>query len=762
MPSYSRNSTGPQTPKITVADTLYAVFRHKWKILFIAGLGMVAAAIVPRFVEVTYQSDAKLFVKYVVENKSPGQVGSGSTLTSDESANAINTEMEILTSLDLAQEVADKVGPEKILAKVGGGTNRYAAAGFIHGNLTPESAKGSKVIRVSFRHPDPEMVQTILNQIIQAYLTRHEEIHRHVGLFDDFLTQQTDQLKARLKDTEEELRRAKTSAGIISLEDSKRAYTEQISSIEEKITEAEANLAERKAMAEEMAKLLHTESPTAQATQVVTNQVLAPENIAAYEQTCALLETQKKRLQDLLVQFTPENSWVKDAQAQVEATLKRKQNLETSSPGLLALRIETTAAGPDANAAMRTTLMTEAAKATALQSKIDVFIQQLARIRKEAGTIDDAEASITELQRTRQLQERNYEYFKENLEQSKFDQALGAGRAYNISIIQEPSPSYPVSKAAKIKNAIMAGSIAAALALAFLIEFVLDKTVKRPGDVTKLALPLFLCIPRLGLRNKPRLKSSRELALPPPASPESKSANGHRANELAEKTSDPNLPALGHPEIDPWGPRHVLRPFCEALADRLITHFEINNLTHKPKLVAVTSCTPRAGVSTVATGLAASLSETGDGNVLLVDMGEKNGAVHQFYKGDLACGLDNVLEKDTRNNALVRGNLYVVSETTNGENLPVPLPKRFKNLVPKLRASDYDYIIFDMPSVTQVSATPRLARFMDFVVMTVESEKTNRDLVKQACALLAESKANVGVVLNKQRPYVPKWLHQQL
>ena len=49
---------------------------------------------------------------------------------------------------------------------------------------------------------------------------------------------------------------------------------------------------------------------------------------------------------------------------------------------------------------------------------------------------------------------------------------------------------------------------------------------------------------------------------------------------------------------------------------------------------------------------------------------------------------------------------------------------------------------------------------MDMVLMVIESEKTDRDLVQRATALLAQSKAHVGAVLNKSRTYVPKRLHQ--
>ena len=209
---------------------------------------------------------------------------------------------------------------------------------------------------------------------------------------------------------------------------------------------------------------------------------------------------------------------------------------------------------------------------------------------------------------------------------------------------------------------------------------------------------------------------------------------------------------------------HALRPFHETLRDRLVAYFEMLNLTHKPKLVAVTSCTEGAGASTIAAGLACSLSETGEGNVLLVDMNSGDGVAHHFYKGKLAMGLDDILkkEKESRKEALMQENLYVVTEPNHNDKLPAALPKRFGHLVSQLKASDYDYILLDMPPVTEISITPRLARFMDTILLVVESEKTDRDAAQRAAALLTEGRTNVGVVINKSRSYVPKGLHHEL
>ena len=90
------------------------------------------------------------------------------------------------------------------------------------------------------------------------------------------------------------------------------------------------------------------------------------------------------------------------------------------------------------------------------------------------------------------------------------------------------------------------------------------------------------------------------------------------------------------------------------------------------------------------------------------------------------------------------------------------MPKRFTNLVPKLKASDYDYIIFDMPAVSQISVTPRLARFMDMMLIVVESEKTDREVVQRAAEMLTEARGHVGIVLNKWKNYVPRRIQQEL
>jgi Mrp family chromosome partitioning ATPase len=295
------------------------------------------------------------------------------------------------------------------------------------------------------------------------------------------------------------------------------------------------------------------------------------------------------------------------------------------------------------------------------------------------------------------------------------------------------------------------------------LELFVDRSVKHAVEIEgKLGLPLFLTVPLLQ-------KDSRGSGWLQKI-PRWGHRNGHNGHgktapaRISDNGAETDTLDVGFPTHDPQVP---LQPFFEALRDRLISFCEIKNLTHKPKLVALTSCREGSGVSTLASGLAASLSETGDGNVLLVDMNQQNGKAQHFFHGRLNCGLDDALESEKRSGALVQENLYVVSEGRNGNGegnhgkLSRILPKRFTNLVPKLKASDYDFIIFDMPCVNQLSITPRLAKFMDIVLVVIEAEKTDRDVVKKAATLLAESKPVVGAILNKRRNYIPKNLQQE-
>jgi Mrp family chromosome partitioning ATPase len=346
------------------------------------------------------------------------------------------------------------------------------------------------------------------------------------------------------------------------------------------------------------------------------------------------------------------------------------------------------------------------------------------------------EGEIVELNRKKELEETNYRKYAASLEQGRLDEAMSSGHVSNISEIQSPSlPLKAKSKRLQIVLGLAVGGLAIGLGLAFAIELFFDKTIKRPKEIEqRLNLPLFLSIPVVDKAFTRRLQQNQ--------GPGGKT-DGNQQLAVKDSAASERL-------------SHALQQYHATLRDRLLQFFDNQNLTHKPKMVAVTGLSNHAGVTTTAAGLAQSLSETGDGNVLLVDMTAEQGSAQHYIKGKAVSSLEETLQ--TKDRALVQENLYVVTEGSNSDRLSRNLPQRFTKLVPKLKASDFDYIIFDMPPVSQISVTPRLAGFMDMMLLVVESEKTTPEAVEKGSALLSQSGVHVGVVLNKAQAYVPKFL----
>jgi len=149
--------------------------------------------------------------------------------------------------------------------------------------------------------------------------------------------------------------------------------------------------------------------------------------------------------------------------------------------------------------------------------------------------------------------------------------------------------------------------------------------------------------------------------------------------------------------------------------------------------------------------------------VLLVDVNGEHGLAHPFHRGKPGCRLSEVLEPESRAEAQVNDKLFVASMMQGETHALSPVvPTRFSQMVPKLKASDYDYIIFDMPPVSPISTTPRLASHMDLVLLVLESEQTKQHAAVQGNRLMADAQAKVAAVLNKYRSHVPAPLSQEI
>src|SRR6266403_1214657 len=103
----------------TVHNALLAPFKHKWLVIICTLIGLIAAAGVWFFYPAVYTSQAKLLVRYVLDRSAVDPVEATNTASQRTVANVITSEVEILTSWDLATQVAEALGPKRLLPEKG-------------------------------------------------------------------------------------------------------------------------------------------------------------------------------------------------------------------------------------------------------------------------------------------------------------------------------------------------------------------------------------------------------------------------------------------------------------------------------------------------------------------------------------------------------------------------------------------------------------------------------------------------------------------
>ncbi|HEX4668110.1 MAG TPA: Wzz/FepE/Etk N-terminal domain-containing protein, partial [Chthoniobacterales bacterium] len=587
----------PPPSLFSVSNILRALFKHKGKILILTLLGLVSAAALFFLFPPTYVSQAKLLVRYVVERSGVDPTidtaTTGGGRNSQMTDSIIDSEAQILSSWDLAVQTAEAIGPKKLLPNASNPTAIDAAAKISEG-LGVDVHKGSNILSVSYRDRHPELAPLVLNELITRYFVKHLEVHRSAGAFD-FVTQQTDQVRAQLNQTEDALRPLREKAGIISLATGTAALDAELSKTQDELHDAEAQLAEQKARVEEMGLSVSSggtpPSSSAGGSQTKPNPISgkaaanAPANpqmpsngaaqpkgdagnsdILQYQALLGQLQKLHEAEAVLRSKYTDANTVVQTNQRQIKEAEAKRADLEQKYPSL-PNTVRSLSRGGGGDHGLDPAL--EKARLAGFEARVSALKERLNGVQEKIKQLAELRPQIAELERKEQLEEANYKYFQATLEKARIDEALDPSKMPNISAVQKASPpSLDTAKRNKIAAGLAAGGLGLGVAIALLLELLLNRTVKAPAELeNQLGIPLLLSIPyHNGKRTDP--------ALPPgPA--------GERG-ALALRESGNGL------QIAPWDANHFVRPYAEAIRDRLNLYFERHQMTHKPKLIGVT------------------------------------------------------------------------------------------------------------------------------------------------------------------------------
>ncbi len=711
-------------------------------------LGALALVVWPR----GYESEAKLMINVGRESVAldPTATTSQTLMLQKTQEEDINSALEVLASRQVAELVVDTLGAQPILdgvlpsstgetdssqiallkeqAKaILGRASEFADRGLLAIGIKDAvsdreravrkviqsvqiyAPKRSTAVTIHAESKTPQMAQAIAAAVTDGFLDRHFSVNRTEGSFE-FFSNQSSAAEKQLNSLMEIRSQYMHESKVVSAEDKRRILTDQLGAVEQSVFATRGELQQ-------------TEAET---TDLISKVALIPEEIVAAtaEQEDLTWSGMRQKVYELEIQekqmaamFADDNIKLQQTREQLSgarkilADLSKENVTRQMTPNPVKIRV-------------LEDLQKLQTRTVGLQSMLREKDKQHQEINDEIDKLLSFELKLTEINRNIALLESSLASLKLKLEEARVIEELQRDRISNISIYQPAtlverpaSPSKPLLAAAFPLLGIMLGF---GLALA---RETGSKALRTPAHIaSKLGRPVLSSIPHT--RKLKRLK------------------------KFVSSSS-----------------RTMLDSECNAILSEILLATSGDQRV-RGKTIGVIGVDRSCGASSIASALAIAASENCQMQTVLIDADIKDATVSRAFGLKDAPGLAELLTGSAELHECIQPassvDLDLVSVAAVGSQGPLEFEgNNFANLLAEFQL-DNDLVVIDLPPASRPDRTNSVIQHLDYLVVVVESEKTDEVQAKRLLDRFTREVNAVGIVLNKTRNYVPRLLSSLL
>ena len=485
--------------KVSLKDFLHIIFKRKMQILLFFSVTVCTVAVASFVIKPTYMATAQILVKVGRENIYIPTGSDTSPVISTNIGGQINSEIEILRSRSLAEEVVASLSPKTIytnlnvtrseIAKaiIGGHEPRSLADKAVlklHKNVKVEWIKDSSVIKVSFKHKDPKMAALVVNSLVHFYLDYHLKVHTAPESFK-FFQEQSQILKKGLGETEEKLKAFKKLHNISSITEERSLLLNQEAALRSALNQSISQEAETKNRIHQLTQQLAiTSESIPQGKEVDHNPLL----INTLQARLVELEIREK---ELLNKYTKNSRLVKNVREEIRivkdklANQEKKQH-DTNTYGLNIIYQR-----------IKDELLKNETDMKALEGKKESQEFQLKDYQQRLEKLNEVEVELNQLKREVDAKRQNYSLYLNKFEESRISSAMDTEKITNVNLIEPAkTPLEPVGPKVLL-NLLLSVLLGAfgGFGLAFFWEY-FDDSIETIEDVEDcLHLPVLASIP---------------------------------------------------------------------------------------------------------------------------------------------------------------------------------------------------------------------------------------------------------------------------
>jgi len=338
------------------------------------------------------------------------------------------------------------------------------------GRLRVEPRRNTRLVDIKVRDPDPKLATEIANGIAQAYgrFTMETRVKSARDALN-WLSEQMNELKGKVEDSEIALQKYRQRAGIIAIDQQRGISAQRIGELNKAYLDAQAARLAIEARLREMQALARTAATSASGVVLADN---------------ALIQKLRAEAADLDIQLSKALKTYKDKHPEV---LKIRSQIEQVSERI---REE-----------VQVVLRATEAEYRLARNREDTMLQRLNAAKQDVQDLSEKEVQYGVLSREAASNQQLYDMV---LKRAKETGLSGGLEATNVHVIEDAViPKVPVAprKARNILLAALAG-LALGVGLAFFLEYY-DTSIRTPDEVERyLGLPTLAVIPLFEGRKK--------------------------------------------------------------------------------------------------------------------------------------------------------------------------------------------------------------------------------------------------------------------
>ena len=464
---------------------LLAIRTHA-KLFFVTFFGVLAiVAAIVLLLPQKYESYMKLLVKNDRQELVVSPETNVNTIhTAELSETRINSEIQLLRSVDILNEVVRKLGLDRQSANSSragdpspGVTEK--AVRKLERDLSIEPIKKSDVIQVSYRASSPALAVAVLRELAEEYLVEHIKVHGAPGTYG-FFERQSEDYSARLALAERDLTQFRQRYSDFALPEEQAVFMEHALDAQQEREQAEAQVAQFKSKVRTADAKVN-----GIATRIVTQDRSIPNPTLVERLTTMLADLRNKRT-DLLVKFHPDDRMVRDIDQQIADTEVALAGAEQQI-----LKEQATDVNPVHQAA-ETQLVNAEVELAGLESRQSRLKQTEATYRDKLFKLASASVEMDDMARRLKENEENYLLYARKREEARIAESLDNQRIANVTIAENPTVPVEPSSPRLVLDLALGTLLAAFLGVAAVAaaEFLYGPTAERGHFVGATAVGL--------------------------------------------------------------------------------------------------------------------------------------------------------------------------------------------------------------------------------------------------------------------------------